>query len=77
MTRTPTPEEKHVAIGSFEWPSTPGGQKVKCPECGQTGYPGGSWTWKHAHHTTCPDCHRPVTERGLEAHQRKHRKGTP
>jgi hypothetical protein len=50
------------------WPRTPGGRKIACPECGLTGYLGGSWVEKHAEHVTC-SCGRRITSRGLVSHR--------
>lgn len=48
------------------WGRTPRG-KLICPECGLTGWPGGSWIDKHQNHSTAP-CGRVVSDRGLPNH---------
>jgi len=55
------------------WERTPHGRKVICPDCGATGYPGGSWLNKHRRHTDCDVCGKTVTARGLNNHKRMHR----
>lgn len=71
----PTPQEMEQA--SYKWPTTSKNYgKVRCPDCGQSGYAGGSWTHKHAFHTQAP-CGKTVTVKGIRNHTCRCRKCTP
>jgi hypothetical protein len=62
-----------IRLASRHWPRTPRGQKVACPDCGQTGYvPYGNpkrwWTDRHVEHSTA-QCGRVFTTIGLALHK--------
>lgn len=64
----PPPTPKEMEQASYKWPNTPGSSgKVRCPDCGCSGYPGMPWTHKHAYHTTAP-CGKIVSVRGYRNH---------
>lgn len=54
---------------SRDWPlERPRGRKVKCPDCGKSGYVGGLWVLSHKQHALAP-CGRLFTARGINSHR--------
>jgi hypothetical protein len=72
MPRRPLTDAEHLVIAAtYTWPRSGAknlGRKCQCPDCGQSGYPGGTWAAAHSHHTTAR-CGKTVTQRGFYGHQ--------
>jgi hypothetical protein len=71
-----TPAE--IAAASFDWPRSIDTRhsrgRVACPECGASGWPGGTWTHAHRFHDTCDDCGGRFSTRGLATHRAQMRR---
>lgn len=53
--RQPTADQVGIELDSAKWPPAAArSNKVQCPLCGTTGYPGGQWTWRHLTHFVAP-----------------------